>query len=306
MLLRLDRLLTLYFFGPLARLRKPRGMRIPILMYHSISDDPETGHPYYWINTSPALFAQHMQYLADLDYKVIPLSTAVEMIRGLSFNTQHSTLNTKEARFAVLTFDDGYADFYSDAFPVLKKHGFTATVFLTTDYIDNKRPGLRGKEHLTWDQVHALHAAGITFGSHTCTHPQLYDASSEEIELELRKSKETIKAHLTTVRVDSFCYPYKFPEQDVQFVSSFRGILESAGYGFCTSTRIGTVNTAADIFRMKRIPVNSGDDTALFAAKLRGGYDWVQALQAVAKRVRRSASHSARPQSSLVTHQRIN
>jgi len=79
--MRIDRLLTVYVFRPLARLRQPRGLRIPILMYHSISDEPETGHPYYWINTSPALFAEHMKFLHDHDYRVIPLSAAVDMIR---------------------------------------------------------------------------------------------------------------------------------------------------------------------------------------------------------------------------------
>ena len=80
--MRIDSLLTVYVLRPLARLRQPRGLRIPILMYHSISDEPKTGHPYYWVNTSPALFADHMRYLADHGYEVIPLSRAIEMIRS--------------------------------------------------------------------------------------------------------------------------------------------------------------------------------------------------------------------------------
>jgi hypothetical protein len=81
MSLRLDRLLTLYFFAPPARLFPPKkGIRIPILMYHSISDEPEHGHPYFWINTSPARFAEHMKFLQDNGYKVISLSEAVELI----------------------------------------------------------------------------------------------------------------------------------------------------------------------------------------------------------------------------------
>jgi hypothetical protein len=93
--MRLDRLLTLYLFGPLSRLRRlpPGTIRIPILMYHSISDDPETGHPYYWINTKPALFAEHMKFLHDNNYQVIPLSTAVGMIRA--GNPKSQTLNPK-------------------------------------------------------------------------------------------------------------------------------------------------------------------------------------------------------------------
>jgi peptidoglycan/xylan/chitin deacetylase (PgdA/CDA1 family) len=194
-------------------------------MYHSISDDPETGHPYYWINTKPALFAEHMKFLHDNNYQVIPLSTAVGMIRA--GNPKSQTLNPKSeiqnvdqstnqlitqstshlpdpnqpinqsTNYVVLTFDDGYLDFYTQAFPVLRQYGFTATVFLPTDYIDGSRPGLRGKKHLTWDLVAELNKSGIDFGSHTCSHPQLYDLQPNEIELELRKSKETIESNLS-------------------------------------------------------------------------------------------------------------
>ena len=270
------------------KFRRPRGLRLPILMYHSISHDRETGHPYYWINTSPALFAQHMQYLADHNYQVISLSHAVEMIRGFSPTTKHQPLNTKAV---VLTFDDGFEDFYTHAFPVLRRHGFTATVFLPTDYIGNGRPTLRGKAHLTWDRVRELSAAGITFGSHTCSHPQLHDLGPEEITRELSTSKQTIESQLNVSAgqprgVDSFCYPYKFPEHDIQFVSTLSKVLRSVGYDCCLSTRIGTTHSADDLFALRRVPINSADDQALFAAKLSGAYDCMATLQALSKKAR--------------------
>jgi len=136
---------------------------------------------------------------------------------------------------------------------VLRRHGFTATVFLPTDYIGNGRPTLQGKAHLTWDRVRELSAAGITFGSHTCSHPQLHDLGPEEITRELSTSKQTIESQLNVSAgqpvsrsagqprgVDSFCYPYKFPEHDIQFVSTLSKVLRSVGYDCCLSTRIGT------------------------------------------------------------------
>ncbi|MGQ9510075.1 MAG: hypothetical protein ACUVTN_11885, partial [Thermodesulfobacteriota bacterium] len=77
-----DRFLTLYFFRWLMYLRKENGhFRIPILMYHSISDDQERGvHPYYKICTSPSRFREHMQFLKNNDYQVIPLSTVLSLI----------------------------------------------------------------------------------------------------------------------------------------------------------------------------------------------------------------------------------
>jgi hypothetical protein len=78
--LRADRLLSLYFFRHFAKGHPRKGFRLPILMYHSVSDDPETGHPYYWINTSPKRFAEQMRFLAENNYKVILFSEAVKLI----------------------------------------------------------------------------------------------------------------------------------------------------------------------------------------------------------------------------------
>src|SRR4030042_2864700 len=84
---RLDRLITLYLFHPLRRiLPRPNGIRIPILMYHSISDEPESGHPYFWLNTSPKRFAEHMQFLSENEYSVINLTDAVKLIESFSKN----------------------------------------------------------------------------------------------------------------------------------------------------------------------------------------------------------------------------
>ena len=88
--------------------------------------------------------------------------------------------------------------------------------------------------------------------------------------------------------VEAFCYPYKFPEQDGRFVSNLSQNLQSAGYDYCVSTRIGTINAADDILALKRIPVNSGDDLPFFTAKLSGTYDWVYGIQLLAKKVRRA------------------
>lgn len=305
MSLRLDRILTLYFFGPLSRFVKPKGLRIPILMYHSICDETETDHPYYRINTSPARFAEQMKYLHDNGYSVISLSKAMALISNGQSGTairnrqpQESDMqavlpsdrpiaeSTHQAyyKYVVLTFDDGYRDFYTEAFPVLKKYSFTGTVFLPTAFIGGRKPGLLGKQHLTWEQVLELHAEGIAFGSHTVNHPQLSDLKLDELEYELRRSKETIENHINKstdkpINLDSFCYPYKFPDHDPTFVPILRNGLKSAGYECCATTRIGTMREDKDGFFLKRIPVNSLDDPGFLKLKLEGGYDWLGKVQ---------------------------
>ena len=109
---RLDRVLTLYFFYPIGKHFLPRNeVRIPILMYHSISNKPEPNvHPYFRINTPPVLFAEHMKFLHDNGYQVISLSTAVDLIKKAS-NCSSSCPLCSMLRKVVLTFDDGFKDF---------------------------------------------------------------------------------------------------------------------------------------------------------------------------------------------------
>jgi len=299
---RLDRLLTLYFFHPLLRaISFHKKARIPILMYHSISNDNESNvHPYYRINTSPDVFAKHINFLHENNYKVIGLDQAVKTLKSPDTNfpdhrTTYATQKTQvtqqtllpnrpnepnkpnEPIFVVLTFDDGYQDFYTEAFPVLQNYDYTATVFLPTGFIDNRK-NLKGKNHLNWNEILELSDKGITFGSHTVTHPQLKFLKKEDIEFEIRQSKEEIENNLEKP-VESFSYPFAFPEEDKEFTKHLKEILQKYGYKYGVSTRIGMTSKRDDIYFMKRIPVNSCDDIRFFEAKLKGGYDWLSAPQ---------------------------
>jgi peptidoglycan/xylan/chitin deacetylase (PgdA/CDA1 family) len=196
----------------------------------------------------------------------------------------HPTPSTlRPDKFVVLTFDDGYKDFNTHAFPILKQYGFSATVFLPTNFVDRRRKlGLKGKEHLTWDEVRELQSKGVTIGSHTVTHSQLRLLKGQEIEFEIKKSKQTIEDEIGKL-IQSFSYPYAFPEENMGFKVFIRSILEKYGYENAVSTRIGTVTKAEDKFLLKRIPANSGDDIPLFKAKLDGNYDWIYKPQYLSK-----------------------
>ncbi|MCC6586643.1 MAG: polysaccharide deacetylase family protein [Bryobacterales bacterium] len=272
--MRADALATKYFFHPLRRLIPPSQGRVPILMYHSISDvERSARHPYYETATSPEVFAQHMQFLAQNNYRPLRLAEAVRYMADPGQET---------ARPVVITFDDGYRDFYTHAFPILAEHGFTATVFLPTASIGNTTRRLHQIECLTWGEVEELHKAGIDFGSHTVTHPQLKLLDATMVESEILCSKETIDERLGGA-VRSFAYPYAFPEIDQPFRGLLRDVLNHAGYENGVCTIIGTAGPRSERFFLERLPMNTYDDPALFRAKLEGAYDWLHPLQYATK-----------------------
>jgi peptidoglycan/xylan/chitin deacetylase (PgdA/CDA1 family) len=280
-MIRLDRLITLAIFGPLAGLTNSRGIRIPILMYHSISRDEEHEiHPYYRVVTTPEVFSQHMALLAAWGHQVIGLDEAITLLRQGKDVTQHMP-----SKPVVLTFDDGFLDFYTDAFPILERCGFTATVFLPTSFIDAVGRTSLGKSFLSWPQVRELANKGITLGSHTVSHGYMAGMTHAAVEKELRQSKDTIEER-TGMPVRSFSYPYAFPEEDNNFVALLRSVLQDCGYTCGVSTIIGTSVQGDDPFTLKRLPVNASDDPALLIAKMRGSYDWMHTAQYAAKSAR--------------------
>jgi peptidoglycan/xylan/chitin deacetylase (PgdA/CDA1 family) len=239
-------------------------------MYHSVSEDVEEGvHPYYRLATSPRRFAEQMQWLSDLGYKGLALEEALPTLRNWQANGP---------RPVAITFDDGFRNFHVAAWPILQRHGFKATVYLPTGFVSQRRKLFLGKECLTWDEVRELRRHGVRFGSHTVNHPELYKLSWSEIESETMISKERVQQELQE-EVTSFAYPYAFPQEDRRFTQRFADVLHKAGYRHCATTVIGRAQAGDDPFCLKRLPANSCDDKALFAAKLDGAYDWLGLVQ---------------------------
>jgi len=278
---RLDRLTTLYFGLPIIKMMGPKsGTRIPILMYHSISDNLfGKSHPYSHINTSPEVFRRQMRCLHQEGYRSIDLS---ELIKGLEDGIDLT-------KTVAITFDDGYQDFLTDAMPILKQWGFTATVFLATGRIQQTSMRLEGVDYLTWREVRELHEEGIRFGSHTVTHPDLRCLGPEQIEYELGYSKEVIEQQLG-VEVTSFAYPFPFPEENTDFTRLLLDELENQGYENGVTTILGRASLHHNRFFLPRLPVNSWDDQSFFLAKLAGGYDWLHWPQWFNKFVYHNAS----------------
>lgn len=286
--MRLDRFISLRIVGPLLRLQRPNGARLPILMYHSISTDSERGRSeYYKVCTSPSRFAEHMSLLAENGYEGTTLDAGLRWLK-----TPPSGNNRKPV---AITFDDGFRDFYSEAFPILKNHRFHATMYLSTAFIANEPRSFQSRDCLTWHEVAELHSAGIEFGSHTVSHPKLVECAWPQIEDELRNSKASIESRIGG-EVNAFAYPYAFPQAQRAFVTRFQQTLKTTGYKSCATTEVGRAGSDDNFFALKRLPVNNADDAPLLRAKIEGAYDWLAIPQAgvkVAKQVmKRRATES--------------
>jgi peptidoglycan/xylan/chitin deacetylase (PgdA/CDA1 family) len=243
-------------------------------MYHGVRNEKkQVGlHPYYELNVDPATFRAQMYFLSSEGYRVIPLADIDKSLDG-----KHSF----GGKTVVLTFDDGYMDFFQNAFPILEEKGFPATVFLATGLVGKESDGV---SYLHWDQIRELSSRGIAFGSHTVNHPKLHDMAMSEIESEIRNSRKEIEER-TGIPVDTFAYPLAFPQEDAVFIRRLGSVLNKCGIRFGVTTVIGRVTKNHAPLFLKRIPVNSYDDIQLFRAKLEGAYDWLQVVQYASRRI---------------------
>lgn len=208
---------------------------VPILTYHHVGIPSGK----WRLNTvSSRSFDYQMNFMKRHGFQVISFDDLVEGIKqGKEF-----ARNT-----VVLQFDDGYEDNYQYAFPILKKYGYPATVFLISDVI-GKRP-----DFLTWDQVKEMEKYNIAAGAHTRHHvylPMVSDAMAQD---EIAGSKKVIEAHLGHP-IDYFAYP------SGGFTPEDKHLIEQAGYKAAVTTNRGKGKFNLDLYEIKRIHMNDTDD----------------------------------------------
>lgn len=208
---------------------------VAILTYHSLDDSGSV------LSTPPRAFAEQMRILHELDASVVPLGTIRDTLGG--------TIPSNP--LVAITFDDGFRNVYEHGFPVLHRFGFPATVFLVTDYCGktNDWPGqphwVKPRPLLEWAEVREMSKAGITFGSHTRTHPDLRTLSPRQIEEELVASKRTIEDALDR-SVDTFAYPCGTYNDTVKH-------LAQSHFSLSCSTALGFVKPGSDPFAFERL-----------------------------------------------------
>jgi peptidoglycan/xylan/chitin deacetylase (PgdA/CDA1 family) len=207
---------------------------------------------------TPESFERQMQYLARGRYQVLSLQQMVEAVDGRV---------RRPGRGVVITFDDGYADNYTLAWPVLKRYGFPATIFVTV--ADLGRPGF-----LTWEQVQEMAASGrIEIGSHTMHHSYLPLVKPERLAEELIEPKRLLEARLGR--------PAQFISYPVGgFTRETLRIVSQAGYAAGCTTNRAFARNGVDRFALRRVKMTERDAHLVsFFCKVSGYYDLFRSLK---------------------------
>lgn len=227
----------------------PRQKGIPVLMYHSIDKND------VFFTVKPCVFERQMSYLKDNNYQVIGLSDLVEFLEKGEELPQKAV---------VITFDDGFEDNYFNAFPVLKKYNFPATVFLATGLIGGEINNSQNipLKMLNWRQIEEMHSSGLVdFQPHAVSHQRLDKFDKNKIKEEIIESRKIIEEKL-----DKKCLFFAYPKG--KYNQDIIEILKENGFKAARTVDAGKVNKGDDLFKLKRVSINSTTSFIQFKANL--------------------------------------
>ncbi|MEQ1932554.1 MAG: polysaccharide deacetylase family protein [Fimbriimonadaceae bacterium] len=242
---------------PKPKVAMTRDFAVPVLMYHRICDltAAEAGSPLTRdLTVSPADFEAQVTYLTENGFSILSV-----------YDVQKALLAEGELprKAVVITMDDGYRDNFEQAFPILKRHGVSATVFVVTSVVGDSK-------HLSWPQINELGAAAWSFGSHSVSHPDLTSLNELLLKAELGDSKRKLEEH-TGTPITTIAYPSgRF---DAKVVSE----TQQAGYLTGWNKGGGPVRPGDDPYRLPRVRVHGRTTLADFKRKVWSGI-WTMKL----------------------------
>ncbi len=209
---------------------------VPILMYHHVLPaDQAKNIGASNLNVPPDIFRQQIDYLIGKGYQVIGLDELLPMI----------TAGSLPVKPVILTFDDGYRDFYDNIFPILKEKNVKATSFVITQFAG-------GDRYLLWSQINELAGSGLVLiGDHTLNHPWLskLDKSQETNQIVAAKN---ILAQNTGKTINLFAYPYGNSNDNA------RSVLKENGFLGAVTTIPGTTQCVGLPYDLQRIRIGGG------------------------------------------------
>jgi peptidoglycan/xylan/chitin deacetylase (PgdA/CDA1 family) len=218
---------------------------VPILLYHYIRVDRKASDVVgFNLSVTPEHFAEQMALLKATGAHTVTPADLVAALRGGP---------PLPPRPVILTFDDGYDDFYSNALPVLQREGLRAISYVVSGFVG--RPG-----YMSADEVRSVVAAGDVVGDHTINHVALAHITPAAAQAEITVSRAQLQA-LTGTPVDDFAYPYGDWDPLVA------RLVEQAGFHDAVTTDLGNLHDLAQLFTLRRIRIGGTDTLASFAEK---------------------------------------
>jgi len=224
-----------------------------VLMYHSV------GNSGWEFSVTPEIFEKQTRYLKRNDYNFLTAGDLYDII---------SSKRKLTGKNVLLTFDDGYRDFMTEAVPILNKYGVPAILFIHTnrssEQLKNSLP------LLDWADIKLL-SDNFEIGSHSHSHPNLKNLSASELGNEVLDSDRIIQ-EVTSKKPETFAYPFGvFNQQTVE-------ILKKNHYKLGFTIDRGTVRASDDSFRIKRFGVANDTSFVEFKARVTGASDWYEKL----------------------------
>lgn len=210
---------------------------LPILMYHRVVDQLDKPDRYR-LCVSTTEFENQMRYIRDRRFEVISIEEVATAMEDNIWPWKKP---------AVITFDDGYMDNYTCAFPILKKYRLKASVMLVTSHIGgtnvwDQDEDADGTPLMGHNEIREMARHGISFGSHTLTHRSLQQLDEDGARKEIVDSKSALE-ELTGSEIPTFCYPYGHSTPGLQ------KIVKDAGY----SAAIGIEQEEHTLFNLSRV-----------------------------------------------------
>jgi peptidoglycan/xylan/chitin deacetylase (PgdA/CDA1 family) len=230
--------------------------QLPILMYHHVA--PTGSSKFSRWRVTPEAFAAQLQCLRDAGAYSVTLK---------QWHVARMTKTPLPGKPVLITFDDGYLDFATYAWPVLKRYGFSATVFIVAGFAGktNRWDSIfdYGEELaiLDWEQIRQLHSEGVEFGSHTVNHYPLTSLSPAEVIHEGTQSRTIMERELG-IPITTFAYPYGDLDPLVQ------RLIGTCGYDVAVSCRPGYSNFQDPLLQLARIEISGTDSLPEFKNKL--------------------------------------
>jgi peptidoglycan/xylan/chitin deacetylase (PgdA/CDA1 family) len=223
--------------------------RLPVLMYHSVAERPSASTRR--LSISPNAFTAQLELLCSEGFVTVTFSEIVDALAGM---------RALPSRAVTLTFDDGYADFHEVVLPRLHEFGCTATVFVTTGWLEDagdRRAGPAPGKMLSWGQVQEIASAGIEIGAHSHSHPELDQLPDNKLLWELRTSKDLLEQYIG-VPVDALAYPFGYWSRRVQ------GAVRSTGYRSAAAVANVSAQIPQDRLAVPRLTVRRSTTPNVF------------------------------------------